>query len=558
MKFRLAIIILFPLIYSFAIIAQDSNAIDSLKFEIQIADSPAKKIDLLTKASKDIGLLDEDLKKEKVLAMLELASAHITENDFKEAFRLAFEAKKLADINGFELESSKVSQLLSQLFFMMGEYDKSVEVSFNTLKIFEKNEDYYSLSKSLELIGRNYAVMRKDSLSKVYLLKAIEMAKIHQNYTTLGVALTNLSNIYYFNHQYEEAIALLKESIKLLLAHKSNAPAIGTSYSNIASIYLDLDQQDSTLFYLKKSEQFNLRINNFRNLVNTHNAYANYYIAIDNPQKFIEHAYRSFSISVANNFILEQKTISSLLEDFYLANDQIDSAYKYRGIQYEISNSINAQNTLTKLAQLEMVKEMELAEKEKIIEERKKAFVSVIVLIILISLLIAAFVLLRSYQTKVKFSKLKQEKLEDEISFKSKEMTIQLMDLTKRNELLSDITKELITVSKNVQKEETKNAINKIAIEIEKATEGKIWEEFILRFKEVHSDFYNNLIEKYPNLSPNELRLCAFLKLNLSTKEILSMTGQSERSIVMARHRLRKKLGIESQDINLVSFISKI
>lgn len=556
--------------------AQDHNTIDSVKFEIQITDSPSKKIDLLTKASKtsrDMGLLDEafefatealniasdeGLQKKQVLAMLELASVYNDKNEFKKAFGFAIEAKELADLNSFELESSEVSLLLSQLYFIMGEYDHSVEVAFNTLKIFEEQDDYYKLSKSLELIGRNYAVIGKDSLSRTYFLKAIGMARTHKNYTTLGVALVNLSNSYYFDKQYEEAIDLLKESCKLLLIHKNNASAIGTSYSNIALIYLDLKQQDSTLSYLQKSEEFNRRTNNFRNMVNTHNVYAFYYKTINNPQKFLDHAYQAFSISKTNNFRLEEQTISGLLEDFYLTKHQMDSAYKYRCIQHDISDVINSQNTLTKMAQLEMVKELEISKKEKIIEERRRAFISIIVFIILLSLLILAFVLLRNYRTKAKFFKLKQEKLEDEISFKNKEMTIQLMDLTKRNELLADITKELITVSKSAQKEETKSAINKIAIEIEKATEGRIWEEFILRFKEVHSGFYNNLIEKFPKLSPNELRLCAFLKLNLSTKEILSMTGQSERSIVMARHRLRKKLGILSQDINLVSFISKI
>ncbi len=67
-----------------------------------------------------------------------------------------------------------------------------------------------------------------------------------------------------------------------------------------------------------------------------------------------------------------------------------------------------------------------------------------------------------------------------------------------------------------------------------------------------------NLIQRFPDLSPNEQRLCAFLKLNLATKEISSMTGQSPRAIEMARFRLRKKLGISTQDVNLITFISQI
>ena len=247
-----------------------------------------------------------------------------------------------------------------------------------------------------------------------------------------------------------------------------------------------------------------------------------------------------------------------MLEEYFIGINRYDSAYYYKSIQSELEKQIDAQNALTKLARLEMMKELEIAENEKALQQRKQSLINLVIFVILLSLIIVLFVIIRNYRTKVRFSKLKEEKLTDEISFKNKEMTIHLMDLTKRNELLADITKELINVSKGAQKEETRNAINKIAVDIEKATEAKIWEEFILRFKQVHSDFYKNLITKYPDLSPNEQRLCAFLKLNLSTKEISTMTGQGERTIVMARYRLRKKLGIESQDVNLTSFISKV
>lgn len=564
------------LFLSNTLLAQNHQTLDSLKLEIEIANSPYEKIKLLigaSKAASGLNLSDEalgfatealkianenDFKKEQVLATTELASAHNDLNEFKEAFSLANQAKELADGNEFEIESAEVSQLLAQLFFVIGEYDKSVDLSFNASKVFEAFEDYSRLSTSLEMIGRNYAVMGKDSLGTEYLLKAINLARTHENYATLGVAMINLSNIYYLKQQSHKAINLLKKGCKLLLSHKNNASAIGLGFTNIALNYLELKQLDSTLVYFNKAEIFNFKINNSRNLINTHNAYAYFYQQINDEHKFIEHANLAYTISNNNNFRLEKRIISRMLEEFYLRTNQIDSAYKYRCIRHEISKVINSQNTLTKLAQLEMVKELEIAEKEKILQERKSTLINIVILVVLLSLLIILFVLMRNYRTKVRYSRLKQEKLEDEISFKSKEMTIQLMDLTKRNELLADITKELIKVSKGAQREETKNAINKIAVDIEKATEGKIWEEFILRFKEVHSDFYKNLLEKYPDLSPNEQRLCAFLKLNLSTKEILSLTGQSDRSIVMARHRLRKKLGIESQEINLTSFISKI
>ena len=97
-----------------------------------------------------------------------------------------------------------------------------------------------------------------------------------------------------------------------------------------------------------------------------------------------------------------------------------------------------------------------------------------------------------------------------------------------------------------------------IARKLKKNAESEIWEEFELRFKQVHGDFYSKLLENFPDLSQGEQRLCAFLRLNMSTKEISDLTGQSISALEMARFRLRKKLGISSTDVNLAKFLSQV
>lgn len=65
---------------------------------------------------------------------------------------------------------------------------------------------------------------------------------------------------------------------------------------------------------------------------------------------------------------------------------------------------------------------------------------------------------------------------------------------------------------------------------------------------EIDDEFYKRILQKHPNLSKNELRLCAFLKLNLSSKEISEITQQTPHSITVARSRLRKKMNIEKDE----------
>lgn len=88
------------------------------------------------------------------------------------------------------------------------------------------------------------------------------------------------------------------------------------------------------------------------------------------------------------------------------------------------------------------------------------------------------------------------------------------------------------------------------------ATNDNIWDEFEKRFNDVHSDFYKKLGEAHPDLSPNERKLCAFIKLNMSSKEIAAITFQNAKSIDMARYRLRKKLGLTEEE-NLMAYMGK-
>jgi DNA-binding CsgD family transcriptional regulator len=77
-----------------------------------------------------------------------------------------------------------------------------------------------------------------------------------------------------------------------------------------------------------------------------------------------------------------------------------------------------------------------------------------------------------------------------------------------------------------------------------------------LQLKATHADFYSRLSKEFPELSPNEMKLCAFLKLNLSSKEISQITLKNEHSIKIARYRLRLRLGLSRKD-NLVMFLGR-
>jgi PAS domain S-box-containing protein len=120
------------------------------------------------------------------------------------------------------------------------------------------------------------------------------------------------------------------------------------------------------------------------------------------------------------------------------------------------------------------------------------------------------------------------------------------------NKLLSDLEK--ISEYANPKGSELiRTTIKQVSL-----TSGKnVWQEFETHFENVYESFYQYLNQHFPDLSPGERKLCAFLRLNLSSKDIAALTFQDPKSIDMARYRLRKKMNLK-QDENLTEFLMKI
>ena len=129
------------------------------------------------------------------------------------------------------------------------------------------------------------------------------------------------------------------------------------------------------------------------------------------------------------------------------------------------------------------------------------------------------------------------------------------MNIVVKNEFIETIKEELKEVKRKGKSKDTKIALERLVKEIDHTLRlQEDWEQFKLHFDQVHGDFLSRLRTEYRDLSPNDEKLCAFLKLNLDTKGIANLMGISVRGIEVARYRLRKKLNLEKGQ-NLTKFI---
>jgi ligand-binding sensor domain-containing protein/DNA-binding CsgD family transcriptional regulator len=150
---------------------------------------------------------------------------------------------------------------------------------------------------------------------------------------------------------------------------------------------------------------------------------------------------------------------------------------------------------------------------------------------------------------------LRNEKLESEVQFKNSELASSAMHLVKKGELLLKMKGELTQVMKRVGDAQAISELKKMAKTLgEDDNIDKEWENFARHFDKVHSDFVVRLKERHPAITGNELKLCAYLRMNLSTKEIAQLMNISVRGVEISRYRLRKKLGIVSE-VNLFDYL---
>ena len=148
---------------------------------------------------------------------------------------------------------------------------------------------------------------------------------------------------------------------------------------------------------------------------------------------------------------------------------------------------------------------------------------------------------------------LKSERLQADLSHKSKELASATMLIINHEDFLNDLKKDIQqnALTGKMQKKQSEQLIEKINQNLSEEDEWSVFQE---NFDLIHKNFFRNLKSTYPDLTPADLRLCALLRLNYTTKEIARMQNLSLRGVEAARYRLRKKIDIQENE-DLVSFM---
>jgi tetratricopeptide (TPR) repeat protein len=458
--------------------------------------------------------------------------------------------------------------LLGNVSFTLGNYPNALDyyqkglVIADSMNLVEFLPDFYNNIGELNMRLRDYnsAITNLD--------KGLIIRQDANDAEGAALILVNLGRGYAMIEEYDKALNYLKEA-HLYYGKNSHNEGLFNVYDVYASMEQKKGNYIKAIEYYKEGHSYLLKIGSeYLGPLSIYNAdfHSNIgfcYLQNNNYALAEQNLLKGYKIAEETGQIEYLKTTSEYLGKLYEASNKPVKALKFNKFFKLYSDSISKDENIKKITQLEMQFDFDKQLKQKEMErerleskQRQKELIYIMISSGIFLALVILFLLFRLQKYKVKKISLERENLLVDLDYKNKELTTNVMYLLKKNEFIISISDKL-KKSRYDFKPENRKIIDDLIRELEHSTSDNVWKDFEIRFQEVHADFYQKLTSQYPDLSPNELKLCAFLRLNMSTKEISTITFQSPKSISMARFRLRKKMGIGSYD-NLISYLGKL
>jgi tetratricopeptide (TPR) repeat protein/DNA-binding CsgD family transcriptional regulator len=475
---------------------------------------------------------------------------------------------------------------LASSFNYLGNYPKAIEFYLKGLKIFEETENKRGVAVTYNNIAIVY--MQIDNRKALnYFIKTNDLFIEMNDTVSIGNILNNIGAIYLELSMLDSAKFFLHLASE---NHKNNKNDIeyARTVSNLANLYIKLDDLSKAEYYLDIALKLFSEFESDRDLAICFTLKADIYFSYNDINMSINALKTALVYANQSNSIQQILDVYKDLSKNYFQNKNFELAFNYLEKYSALRDSTLTSEKAKLVENLNISYETEKKEKEienlkkeqKISKYKTYILISIIFFIFLTFTIVIYIVTSRMRINKQKMQLLLEEqkvnklevekkqliilntniendKLKLEIDLKNKELTTATMNIIQFNQFYEEVEKNLIEVRNYYKKTYSSfdiSKINQVIYQFSSKQKNEMWEEFELRFLHVHNDFYLKLSQQFPDLSPNEKRLCAFLKLNMSTKEISRITFQSVNSLRVARTRLRKKLNI-STDENLTNFL---
>jgi len=503
---------------------------------------------------------ESDKEKDSISYYSNLAIKFYSKDSFDASFRAINKVFELGD----SIENKKIFATLysikGYLYLNRGSSLKAIECFSKTRLIGNETNDIQMQISALHGLGRVNITTKNNDSAYYYLEEGLKLAKVH-GFTRAQAILYNALGIFNQSiNKYEESLSnfIRFDSISTIL---EDSLSILYAKVNIGEAYLNLNQIDSASKYNKIAENINKSINNAQAKASILGNYGRLFSLQGEYNKSIELINKSMKVSFDNNFssfIIENYYM--LIKDYKKIGNTLVAIKVYEELdQYKDSlYKANNQKNIEAL-QSQLILEEKTA-KALYWQQKYKNRNILLALMISVSLLIIIllFLLLKRIKENKKKHSEETKNLTFEIDEKNRELVTLLISRNQRKTAFDSITKTIDSISNEKDISKVQNSLSELKRDLDKSDQiGNRWESFKIHFEKVHPDFFNSLKKIQPDLTQSELRMCAYIKMNLTSKEIANLQNISTRSIQTNRYRLKKKLSL-SPNTNLINYIQNL
>ncbi len=444
-------------------------------------------------------------------------------NQYKEAADYFQQANLIFAQTGKQVQQAKLYENLGLFYLDLKDFAYAYRYLKQAYDLFMKLVD---VEPNLNLVvNMGVAAFRVDSfeMAEQLYLKAIQMGSQSGSPFQTARALSNLANLYRELNNEALSLKYFDEALSLCKEHELTV-GIAINHLNRSELFLDLDKYREAREDIEIAEPIVENINSQTLKAALYESKARLFLQLGDSLQ----SYRFFRQYVA----LQD---SMRLSD----NRRIVEAWQTRFEQERLLR--------------------ELAERDEDIAKAKlrgnlSLFGGLFVIIVLVALIIILIYARRQHLLKEEMAEKEKQSLMREVELNKKELTSKALSISSIEESKANLKKKLIQV---VEKLPEANQWEFVPIlkELDKddTTSGP-WKELQTRFEQVHDDFYKRLNELANDLTPVELKVASFIRLNLSSKEISQLTKRSLGTVLNVRSSLRKKLNLTNEE-NLTSFL---
>jgi hypothetical protein len=461
-------------------------------------------------------------------------------------------------------------QDLGELFYYQAAYSQSVKYFYKANEIFTRVKDKENLAKNLNKIGAAYYYGKQYGIARSKFSEAQEIYKQLGNRNGMATSHGLIGQTHEKIGQYQTSMRYQRLALKQFQQSRDNI-GLAKIYENMGSVYEDTLPMDSALKYYSLALNLNKAFGNEPAQLEIINNIGDVYRKTNRYKEALSFTKIARDKALKLN---DQYQLSASYRDLSKTYDlmkKYDSAYHYSELGRNIFLQIFTEDNNKQLALLQTL--FEIQQKDDAIErfendrQANHYIIMATVLIILLLISLAASIISRQrlkIRNEQKLNEQNQSLYEAqksaigaELELKSKELTSNTLHVIQSNQFLDELRVELLQMVKDEKRDQKKQMQHIVQKITQNINHDNHWKEFSSMFEQIHQTFFDNLKKYGEDLTANDLRLVALIKMNLSSKDMALLFGISQDSLRVARYRLRKKLNI-AQGENLSTFIQTL